>query len=188
MPERYPYPTDSWSTGKMRKKGDKWLPGEADITEGARALGEQNPLIQSIEQQHQERMKTQGIPEKMKAVLPRSGVGSAEVRELEGLRREKTQHLSRNDQTMMAAAGDSAGREMPFLNKPQDARRDQLRREIEGNFQSKISPDEFGVFKEEMDKWNAMPPEDRKKRRMERQMENDIERAPVGSEHQWNEK
>jgi len=94
MPEQFPYPTDGWSTGKMRKKGDKWIPGDADITEGARALGEQNPLIQSIEQQHQERMKTQGIPEKMKAVLPRSGVGAAEVRELEGLRKEKTQHLS----------------------------------------------------------------------------------------------
>jgi hypothetical protein len=94
MPEQFPYPTDGWSTGKMRKKGDKWIPGDADIVEGARALGEQNPLIQSIEQQHQERMKVQGIPEKMKQYLPRSGVGQAEVRELEGLRKEKTQHLS----------------------------------------------------------------------------------------------
>lgn len=94
MPTQFEYPTDGWSTGKMRKKGDKWIPGDADIGEGARALGEQDPLVQSIEQQHQERMKVQGIPEKMKAVLPRSGVGAAEVRELEGLRKERTQHLS----------------------------------------------------------------------------------------------
>lgn len=190
MPQQYPYPTDGWSTGKVRKKGDKWIPGDADITEGARALGEQNPLIQSIEQQHQERMKTQGIPEKMKQYLPRSGVGAAEVRELEGLRKEKTQHLSEGDRTIMAAVGDSAGREMPFL-KPQDARRDQLRREIEGGFQSKISPDEYSTFKEEMDKWNAMPPEDRKKRRIERQMENDMRKEvnpSVDSEHQWDVK
>jgi hypothetical protein len=98
MPEQFPYPTDGWSTGKMRKKGDKYIPGDRDIIEGARALGEQNPLIKSITEQHQERMKVQGIPEQMKQYLPRSGVGQAEVRELEGIRKEKTQHLSQNGQ------------------------------------------------------------------------------------------
>jgi len=88
----------------MRKKG---MRVEPDVVEGARALGEQDPLIQSIEQQHQERMKVQGIPEKMKAVLPRSGVGAAEVRELEGLRKEKTQHLSAR------GSQETAGEQLP---------------------------------------------------------------------------
>lgn len=91
MPTQYPYPEAGWSTGKMRKKG---MRVEDDVVEGARALGEQSPLIQSIEEQHRERMKVQGIPEKMKQYLPRSGVGASEVRELEGIRKEKTQHLS----------------------------------------------------------------------------------------------
>jgi len=99
MPEQYPYPTDGWSTGKMRKKGDRMREGlEGDITEGARALGEQSPLIQSIEQMHQERMKMQGIPEKMRMpITNRSGVSGSEIRELESVKREK-QRLSQAGQ------------------------------------------------------------------------------------------
>lgn len=92
MPEQFPYPEVGWSTGKMRKK-KSFLSGEADVGEAARNF-EASPLVDSIAKQHQERMKAQGIPEQMKAVLPRSGVGASEVRELEGLRKEKTQHLS----------------------------------------------------------------------------------------------
>lgn len=101
IPEgQFEYPSEGWSTGKMRKHGQRYIPGNADIVEGARAIGGRDRLIQSIEQQHQERMQTQGIPEKMKAVLPRSGVGASEIRELEGLRKEKTQHLSQAGQQL----------------------------------------------------------------------------------------
>jgi hypothetical protein len=94
MPEKFEYPTTGWSTGKMRKKGDRMREGlEGDVGDAARNF-ENSPLIDSIAKQHQQRMKAQGIPEQMKQYLPRSGVGAAEVRELEGIRKEKTQHLS----------------------------------------------------------------------------------------------
>jgi hypothetical protein len=143
MPEQFPYPTDGWSTGKMRKKGDRMRQGlEGDITEGARALGEQSPLIQSIEQQHQERMKVQGIPEKMKQYLPRSGVGAAEVRELEGIRKEKTQHLSQAGggqyETKLTAAEETAFQAWKKKYAPKDSGEDY---DLRGAFRSGLRPD-----------------------------------------------
>lgn len=138
MPTQFEYPTTGWSTGKMRKKG---MRVEPDVVEGARALGEQDPLIQSIEQQHQERMKVQGIPEKMKAVLPRSGVGAAEVRELEGLRKEKTQHLSQAGgqyDTKLTPAEEAEFIKWKEKHAPKDSGEDY---DLRGAFRAGLKPD-----------------------------------------------
>jgi hypothetical protein len=142
MPEQFPYPTDGWSTGKMRKKGDKFIPGDADIVEGARALGEQNPLIQSIEQQHQERMKVQGIPEKMRMpITNRSGVSGSEIRELESVKREKQRLSQAGDQkyeTKLTPAEEAEFYKWKQKYAPKDSGEDY---DLRGAFRSGLKPD-----------------------------------------------
>lgn len=140
MPEQYPYPEVGWSTGKIRKQKKSFLSGEADVGEAARNF-ESSPLIDSIAKQHQERMKAQGIPEQMKGVLPRSGVGAAEVRELEGLRKEKTQHLSQAEgqyDTQLSEAEETAFKAWKKKWAPNDSGADY---DLRGAFRSGFKPD-----------------------------------------------
>jgi hypothetical protein len=107
---QFDYPTEGWSTGKMRKKGLR-QGTEGGVEEGAGALGD-NPVIDTIERLHQERKKGQGIssvPGMELARLPtkmRSGVSGGEFREIEGQRKSKQDRLSQAEMMEALSAED----------------------------------------------------------------------------------